>query len=147
MAENFTITEAELEAIRSVSAYIGTIAHEDAFRPSNAVQDDRNEVHRMLSRLAPAPPIEEVASRPGDWAKDLAENSRGPSVVDRGGKEIEQRWAKETIGLVAVELNEAYAQFDTTRDNNSIPSGALCQASRRLEEVMQRLGLTDELPF
>ena len=138
MAENFTITEAELEAIRSVSAYIGTIAHEDAFRPSNAVQDDRNEVHRMLSRLAPAPPIEEVASRPGDWAKDLAEDSQGPSVVDRGCVEIEMRWAKEAIGLTAVELNEAYAQFDVTR--YEIPAGHLNRASERLEEIMQCLG-------
>ena len=73
--------------------------------------------------------------------------SQGESVVDRGSREIEQRWAKETIGLVAVELNEAYAQFDTSRDNGSIPTGALCNASRRLEEALQRLGLTDEIPF
>jgi hypothetical protein len=67
--------------------------------------------------------------------------------VDRGSREIEQRWAKETVGLVAVELNEAYAQFDTSRDNGLIPTDALCQASRRLEEAMRRLGLTDEIPF
>ena len=71
------------------------------------------------------------------------EDSRGSSVVDRGSRDIEARWAKETIGLVAVELNKAYAQFDTTRDNCSIPSGTLCQASRRLEEAMQRLGLAE----
>ena len=47
---------------------------------------------------------------------------QGKSVVDRGSREIEQRWAKETIGLVAVELNEAYAQFDTSRDNGLIHS-------------------------
>jgi hypothetical protein len=67
--------------------------------------------------------------------------------VDRGSREIEIRWAKEAIGLTAVELNEAYAQFDTTRDNCSIPSGALLHASTRLEDVMKRLGLTDEIPF
>ena len=72
---------------------------------------------------------------------------RGPSVVDRGSREITLRWAKETIGLVAAELNEAYAEFDFTRDHGSIPTGTLCQASRRLEEAMQRLGLTDEIPF
>ena len=64
MTTNHTITDTELEAIRSVSAYIGTIAHKDAFNPSKVIQHDRDEVHRMLSRLAPAPPIEEVASRP-----------------------------------------------------------------------------------
>ena len=78
---------------------------------------------------------------------DEGKTSQGPSVIDRGSKEIETRWAKETIGLVAVELNEAYAQFDTSRDNGLIPTGALCNASRRLEEAMQRLGLTDEIPF
>ncbi len=72
---------------------------------------------------------------------------RGPSVVDRGSKEIEARWAKETIGLTAIELNEAYAQFDVTRAEYEIPSGKLFQATRRLEEAMQRLGLTDDIPF
>ena len=81
MTENFTITETELEAIRSVSAYIGTIAHVDAFRPSNAVQDDRNEVHRMLSRLAPAPPIEEVASRPNGEPDDGADDPTAGSPI------------------------------------------------------------------
>ncbi len=108
-----------------------------------------------------APPVEEVASRPnGEHPLGQAgpigivrdhpshgEELQGKSVVDRGSREIEQRWAKETIGLVAVELNEAYAQFDTSRDNGLIPTGALCNASRRLEEAMQRLGLTDAIPF
>ena len=49
--------------------------------------------------------------------------------------------------MVAVELNDAYAKFDTSRDNGLIPTGALYQASRRLEEAMQRLGLTDDIPF
>jgi len=152
MTEVFGITDPELEAIRSVERYIATsIPLKQPFSPPPPVQDDLATVNRMLSRLATAPPIEEVASRPGDWAKDMAppakEVARGPSVVDRGSREIELRWAKETIGLVAVELNEAYAQFDITRDNGSIPSGALNQASRRLEEAMQHLGLTDEIPF
>ena len=75
------------------------------------------------------------------------EELQGKSVVDRGSREIEVRWAKEAVGLVAVELNEAYAQFDTTRDGQSIPSGILNSAARRLEEAMQRLGLTDDIPF
>ena len=72
---------------------------------------------------------------------------RGPSVVDRGRKEIEARWAKEAIGLTVVELNEAYAQFDITSDRREIPSGKLWSAAKRLEEAMQRLGLTDDIPF
>ena len=75
------------------------------------------------------------------------DEERGPSVVGRGSKEIETRWAKETIGLAAIELNEAYAQFDTTSDGLKIPSGKLHCAARRLEEAMQRLGLTDDIPF
>ena len=94
--------------------------------------------------LGQAGPIGIVRDHP---SHDEDKTSQGPSVIDRGSKEIETRWAKETIGLVAVELNEAYAQFDTSRDNGLIPTGALCNASRRLEEAMQRLGLTDEIPF
>ena len=93
---------------------------------------------------------ESLEPRPGGIICDHpshGEEFQGKSVVDRGSNEIETRWAKETIGLAAVELNEAYANLDTTRDNVSIPSGTLYQASRRLEEAMQRLGLTNEIPF
>ena len=93
-------------------------------------------------RLGQAGPIGIVRDHPSH-----DEDSRGPSVVDRGSEEIEKRWAKEAIGLTAVELNEAYAQFEITRDGCDIPSGHLNRAYRRLEEAMQRLGLTDEIPF
>ena len=163
MTTNPIITNTELEAIRSVERYIATsIPRGEPFSPSQLVQEDIETVSYMLARLAPAPPVEEVASRPNSEdtggspigivrdhpSHGEGENSHRPSVVDRGSKEIEARWAKETIGLVVVELNEAYAQFEITRDNGSIPSGALYQASRRLEEAMQRLGITgDEIPF
>ena len=81
------------------------------------------------------------------------EDSRGSSVVDRGSRDIEVRWAKETIGLVSVELNEAYAQFEIDRDGCNIPSPHLHRASARLVEVMKRLGLAEyreldsEIPF
>ena len=81
-------------------------------------------------------------------AKEPPKTSQGPSVVDRGSKEIELRWAKETIGMVAVELNEAYAQFDISRNGCEIPLGKLHCAAKRLEEAMQRLGHTGgEIPF
>ena len=66
MPDNLTITDTELQAIRSAQQYLSTIAHEDAFRPSQPVQDDLATVNRMLSRLASYPPAEEVASRPND---------------------------------------------------------------------------------
>ena len=108
-----------------------------------------------------------VASKPGDWTKDAAEslgctvrdqpsrdegqNSQGPSVVSRGSKEIEWRWAKETIGLAALELNEAYAELDIESHGQfEIPSGTLYQVKRRLEEAMERFGIADpdrEIPF
>ncbi len=91
-----------------------------------------------------AGPIGIVRDHPSQGA---GEYLQGPSVIDRGSREIEWRWAKEAIGLTAVELNEAYAQFEMTRDGCSIPSGHLNRASERLEEVMRRLGLTDEIPF
>ena len=77
----------------------------------------------------------------------------GPSVLHRGSREIEWRWAKETIGLAAVELNEAYAQFEINRDGCNIPSPHLHRASARLVEVMKRLGLAEyreidsDIPF
>ena len=135
MTANLTITDTELQAIRSAERYLFTIAHEDAFRPSQSVQADLATVNRMLSRLATAPPIEEVAEEP-------PEDSPGPSVVDRGSDEIDARWAKETIGLVAVELNQAYAEFEFTRNDGSIPSGRLQKAHRMLLEAMLRLGVS-----
>ena len=81
------------------------------------------------------------------------EELRGKSVVDSGSKMIESRWAKETIGLAAVELNEAYAQFEIDRDGCNIPSPHLHRATARLVEVMKRLGLAEyceldnEIPF
>ena len=106
----------------------------DNYRQARSLEMDDERKGR-----APAPPAEEGAEEPTE--------PRGPSVVDRGSREIEVRWAKEAIGLTAVELNEAYAQFDITSDGLEIPSGKLFQASRRLEEAMQRLGLTDDIPF
>ena len=167
MTANLTITDTEVQAIRSAERYLSTIAHEDAFHPSRSVLADLETVNRMLSRLATAPPIEEVESngqiecderspRPGDWAKDLAppvkEVARGPSVVDRGRTEIEVRWAKETIGLVANELSRAYTEIEITRDGHTIPGG-LGSIANRLNEAMQRLGLVNhgdldsEIPF
>ena len=144
MTANLTITDTELQAIRSAERYLFTIAHEDAFRPSQSVQADLATVNRMLSRLAAAPPIEEVVEEP-------SEDSQEPSVSDCGSRVIEWRWAKETIGLVAVELNEAYAELDIESHGQFvIPSGKLYQIKRRLDEAMERLGLTnemDELPF
>ncbi len=87
-----------------------------------------------------AGPIRIVRDHP---SHDEGENSQGPSVVDRGSREIEWRWAKEAIGLTAVDLNEAYAQFEIDRDGCTIPSPHLRQASARLLEVMKRLGIAD----
>ncbi len=69
MTENYTITDAELQAIRSVDCHIRTIAHSDAFRPPEPVLEDIQQVGRLVKRLCTAPPIEEVASRPnGEFA-------------------------------------------------------------------------------
>ena len=154
---NHTITDAELQAIRSVDCHIRTIAHSDAFHPAEPVLEDIQEVGRLVKRLCTAPPIEEVASIPDEndygFNRDHPShgeggNSQSPSVVDLGSDEIELRWAKETIGLVAVELSEAYAQFNTTSfTTGSTPSDTLCRASCRLEDAMKRLGLTDEIQF
>ena len=79
--------------------------------------------------------------------------SQGQSVIDSGSRMIVWRWAKEAVGLVAVELNEAYAQFEITRGGCDIPSPHLHRASARLVEVMKRLGLAEyreqdsEIPF
>ena len=84
-----------------------------------------------------------VRNKPGN------DDSHGPSVTERDSKEMEVRWAKETIGLVAVDLNNAYAEIVIDRDGHTIPSGKLNSAARQLEEAMDRLGLTHvpDLPF
>ncbi len=109
-----------------------------------------------------------AASRPGDWTKDAAESlggivrdhpsrdegedSQGPSVVDHSSREIEVRWAKETIGLVANELSRAYTEIEITRDGHTIP-GKLNSIAERLSEALQRLGVVNygnldrEIPF
>ena len=77
MAELFPITDTEMEAIRSVERWIGNEMQKDFNAPSLPIQDDVAILSRLLYRLAPAPRVEEVASRPGDWAKDLAAPDNG----------------------------------------------------------------------
>ena len=93
----------------------------------------------MIELLDPGAPVDEVSEEP-------PEELQGKSVVDRGSREIEVRWAKETIGLVANELNRAYTEIEITRDGHTIPGG-LGNTFNRLEEAMKCLGLTDEIPF
>ena len=103
---------------------------------------------------APAPSLAEVFGRPNGEPPKPSETDgspgiyRGPFAGGHGSGEIGVRWAKETIGLVAVELNEAYAEFDIGRDGYEMPSGKLYGATERLKEAIQRLGITgDELTF
>ena len=69
MTETLTITDRELEAIRAFERYVtATIPHEKRSH-SQTINEDMVTVIKMLSRLAPYPPVEEVASRPnGDYA-------------------------------------------------------------------------------
>ena len=153
----------QVNALNRVLAHYGhdDVKHyREAGEPSGHIAQSLLVLNHYMQHRQPAPPPN------GDYAPEYplgqagpigivrdhpshgeGENSQGPSVVDRRSKEIERRWAKEAIGLTAVELNEAYAQFDVTRDGCEIPSGHLNRASERLKEVMQRLGLTDELSF
>ena len=167
-SNNITITSTELEAIRSVERWIGGEMQKDFNAPSEPIQDEVATLSRLLYRLAPAatgkaPPTEARPSLPnGEHAPehplgqagpigiardhpshDEGKTSQGPSVIDRGSREIETRWAKEAIGLTAVELNEAYAQFEIGRDGCDIPSPYLHRATARLVEVMRRLGLAE----
>ncbi len=81
MTENFRITDAELQAIRSVDCHIRTIAHSDAFRPPEPVLEDIQQVGRMVNRLCTAPPIEEVASRPNGEPDDGADDPTAGSPI------------------------------------------------------------------
>ena len=131
----------EMNALDRVIDHYGPdeIRHyEDAGKPQGHIGESLMALVDYRRNCPAASPAEEVAKKP-------TQDSQGPSVIDRGSNEIETRWAKETIGMVVVELNEAYAQFDTSRDSGSIPTGVLCNASRRLEEAMQRLGINTEL--
>ena len=139
MTSNVEITNTELEAIRSVERALGGRILPPKLE---SISEDVDKLTWLLKRLKPATPAEHVAAEP-------LEDSQGPSVIDRRSREIEWRWAKETIGLVSVELNEAYAQFEIDRDGHTIPSGILNNAAKRLEEAMDRLGLIREadIPF
>ncbi len=81
MTANHTITDAELQAIRSVDCHIRTIAHSDAFRPPEPVLEDIQEVGRLVKRLCTAPPIEEVASRPNGEPDDGADDPTAGSPI------------------------------------------------------------------
>ena len=81
MTENFTITETELEAICSVERYMATIAHEDAFRPSQPVQEEIEKVSWLVNRLAPTPPAEEVASKPNVEPHDETDDPTAGSPI------------------------------------------------------------------
>ena len=64
MTATFTITDPELEAIRSVERYMAVQLH-NGHQPPQPVENDLNTLSGLLERLAPAPPpVEEVASRP-----------------------------------------------------------------------------------
>ena len=152
------MNQAQSEALQKVVGYNWTDEErnfKEAGQPKGHICEALEVLQCYLADVAhpygQAGPIGIVRDHP---SYDEGEPSQGPSVIDRGSREIEVRWAKEAVGLVAVELNEAYAQFDTTRDGWSIPSPHLHRASARLVEVMKRLGLADyrrdldsEIPF
>ncbi len=82
MTEVLGISNPELEAIRSVERYIATsIPRGETFSPAQPVQEDLATVNRMLSRLAPAPPAEEVASKLNGETSQPAQ--RDDSAVDK----------------------------------------------------------------
>ena len=120
--------------------------YKDAGKPRGHIGESLMALVDYRHNCPPPSPAEEVAKEP-------TQDSQGPSVIDRDSKVIEWRWAKETIGLVAIELNEAYARMVKEHDGYETPSGALMKTFGRLEEVMQRLGLLNhgdfdsEIPF
>ena len=61
MTANLAITDTELEAIRSVERALGGRILPPKLEP---ISGDVDVLTRLLERLAPAPPVEEVASRP-----------------------------------------------------------------------------------
>jgi len=133
MTSNVEITNTELEAIRSVERALGGRILPPKLE---SISEDVDKLTGLLKRIEPATPADETTEQPH-------QESQGSSVIDRGSNEIGARWAKETIGLVVVELNEAYAQIEITRGGYDIPSGKLSDAFRRLKEAMQRLNIVD----
>ena len=128
-----TITNTELEAIRSVEHELGGRILPPKLE---SISEDVDKLTGLLKRLEPATPADQTTEQPH-------QESQGSSVIDRGSNEIGARWAKETIGLVVVELNEAYEQFVITSDGGDIPTGKICGAFHRLKEAMQRLNIVD----
>ena len=147
----------QVNALNRVLAHYGhdDVKHyKDAGEPSGHIAESLLVLNHFMQHRQPAPPPN------GDYAPEHplgqagpigivrdhpshTEERQGPSAIDRGSREIETRWAKEAIGLTAVELNEAYAQFEIGRDRCDIPSPHLHRATTRLLEVMKRLGLAE----
>ena len=86
----------------------------------------------------------------------LLVNGRGPFPGACFGNT--RPWRRGNIrcyqdGGIQVDLNEAYAQFEITRDGCTIPSPDLHRAITRLIEVMKRLGIANyreidsQIPF
>ena len=151
------MNQAQSEALRKIVDHNWTDEQrnfKEAGQPQGHIYEAFNVLQHYLTTVehpyGQAGPIGIVRDHP---SHDEGETSKGPSVVDRGSREIEHRWAKEAIGLTAVDLNEAYAQFEIRRDGCCIPAPHLRQASARLLEVMKRLGIADyreidtEIPF
>ena len=105
----------------------------------------RRFAEQLERNSVPAP--EEAAPTPDE--NDYGSNRDHPNG-GKGGPDINWRWAKETVGLAALELNKAYEQFVVSDEGWETPNGSLQCAAKLLNEAMQRLGIADpdrDFPF
>lgn len=135
MTEVFEIGDTELEAIRSVERYVATSIPRRLLRDTNSPDDDLATVNRMLSRLAPAPPVEEVASRP---------NGENPLNAEPYEDEVNRlQWEVFFNLLTLAPVPEELKTF--TKAAVKIENVDLIAIAR--DALKRYMGKQDEIPF
>ena len=139
-----TLTDREIKHLKTVVAYLHNDErkdYENQGQPADHIFESVLGLQEVLLRSSPTLPIPDE--------NDYGFNRDGQND-GKDGPDINWRWAKETVGLVALELNEAYKQFEVSDEGWNTPSGSLQCAAKLLNEAMKRLGIVDpdgEIPF
>jgi hypothetical protein len=95
------------------------------------------------------PAAYEVASDPATAASHRQQAQNNSSVPNLDSMAMKYRWAKETIGMAALDLQKAYEEFVIEKLRCEYPTRGIEGAFKRLEDVRQAITpeLMDEIPF
>lgn len=99
---------------------------------TDVLRDVCAKLNGAIGELDPGAPIDEIAG------PVLNQKGNG-SVSDRGSREVQYRFAKESIGIACVELNRAYDEFVIDGEGYEVPSGRIQRAHEHLSAAMAHL--------